>query len=316
MATEKKYQGIPPLSTIKHLDPNLRKVLLPIWSYVNAQMSATGAKPPVKADLNINDILSGFINSRTIGDGAVKTLNVLEDAITRAWGSFGLVSIDIPDYDGAIPYSNLVTIPPFIATDKPLIMWIFLEFYFSSVDASTPDKLHFITDLYRDLVIVRKSRFKWTQSTADADEYFLTDEEGHTVIANPDEVYESYVKLIEVSSGTALAAGQWKWANNDTLDGNTIYVRLIGSTNPVLKTDGYLLAGYKQRRFYSEYFTGYMMYDNIGLMPQSYFHHDDNPGTEMISYHAEATNQMLVGALGSRSVVSRQNDLFILEKKR
>jgi len=51
----------------------------------------------------------------------------------------------------------------------------------------------------------------------------------------------------DLTAGTAgsLAAGEWDWADNDTLGYSTVYVRLSDSTDPDGKAEDYVKAGYK-----------------------------------------------------------------------
>jgi len=94
-------------------------------------------------------------------------------------------------------------------------------------------------------ISIRNADYKWTASGSGTSEYYLEAAAG----GDPG-ISEPYVCTedgSDLTAGTAgsLAAGEWDWADNDTLGYSTVYVRLSDSTDPDGKAEDYVKAGYK-----------------------------------------------------------------------
>lgn len=331
MATEKKYQGIPPLSTIKHLDPNLRKVLLPIWSYVNAQMAATGAKPPVKVDLNINDILSGFINSRTIGDGAVKTLNVLEDNITRSWTYSSETPIGVNYSTGSVllqgSYPIAFTSPTTIS-DYDLMIHIFSEFQMGTYN-DLADWAKPLLFMLNGINAVVAGSLVWHQSSV-ANHWYVTNLAG-TGSGLP--VTIPYIALENSAAGAGvfrevktgaftLSAGEFGYGNREStpLGFNTLYTRLTDSSDPNGKADGYIRPCYIIKLYTSPELRGYNVDGGgtsaIGTVHMSLLHKCNFKDTPFLSNIVIGAGVEYSGLAATLSASSIFVDLIVWERRR
>jgi len=94
-------------------------------------------------------------------------------------------------------------------------------------------------------ISIRNASYKWTASGSGTSEYYLEAAAG----GDPG-ISEPYVCTedgSDLTAGTAgsLAAGEWDWADNDTLGYSTVYVRLSDSTDPDGKAEDYVKAGYR-----------------------------------------------------------------------
>jgi hypothetical protein len=204
--------------------------------------------------------------------------------------------------------------------DKPLLCWFEFELYATgvSVTPTTIDKFHTTTYLYKRWSLVLDGTLKWTQSTADPSEYYLTNEAGTAwgisgeVITDIDNVWENGTKMT-YNSGD-LAVGEWCRDDRDTLGFNTVYVRLTDDANPDGKADHYLLGGTNTRQYYSQYYTGYMMYSGIIGDTPSYIHVYENPGTHPLSISMETRYINCNGSI--TTCKARQMDLVVFERKR
>lgn len=93
--------------------------------------------------------------------------------------------------------------------------------------------------------LVGNSTYQWTLSGSGTGEYYLEASGG----GQPSITNEPPDVLIGGSAaptGTAgsLAAGEWDWADNDTLGFSTIYVRLSGDIDPDTASSGFVQASY------------------------------------------------------------------------
>jgi len=87
---------------------------------------------------------------------------------------------------------------------------------------------------------VRNTNWQWVLSSSGTSEYYLqTAAAGNPDLPEPDAVLENSSAMVIGSVGS-LAAGEWDWADNDTLGYKTIYVRLTDSTDPDAKAVDYL----------------------------------------------------------------------------
>ena len=75
----------------------------------------------------------------------------------------------------------------------------------------------------------------WTASASGTNEYFYT----AAVNSEPDNVYENAVAMVAGIVGS-LAAGEWVYADNDTIGSSRIYVRLTDDADPDVKSLGFL----------------------------------------------------------------------------
>lgn len=90
-------------------------------------------------------------------------------------------------------------------------------------------------------ISVRSAAYAWTASGSGTNEYYLrTAANGNPGFqAQPNNVYINGANATEGTAGS-LTAGQWDYADNDTLGYSTIYVRLSDGTDPDTKTNGYV----------------------------------------------------------------------------
>lgn len=86
---------------------------------------------------------------------------------------------------------------------------------------------------------IRNSSYQWTVSASGTNEYYLEAAGGgNPSIGEPDNVQEGGSNMTPGTAGS-LAAGEWDWADNDTLGYSTVYVRLTaGGPDPDSEPDG------------------------------------------------------------------------------
>lgn len=85
-----------------------------------------------------------------------------------------------------------------------------------------------------------KPVYKWTQSPAKAEEFYLElVGGGDPGISAPGAVYINSASATEGTVG-ALTAGQWDYGDNDTLGYSTVYVRITGDGDPDAQVIGYV----------------------------------------------------------------------------
>ena len=89
-------------------------------------------------------------------------------------------------------------------------------------------------------ISLRSAAYAWTASGSGTNEYYLrTAANGNPgFAAQPNNLYINGANATEGTAGS-LTAGQWDYADNDTLGYSTIYVRLSDGTDPDTKTNGY-----------------------------------------------------------------------------
>jgi len=90
--------------------------------------------------------------------------------------------------------------------------------------------------------LVLSGTFKWTASGSGTSEYYMElTAGGDPGISAPGKVQinSSSASATEGTAGS-LAAGEWDYADNDTLGYSTVYVRLSDGTDPDTKADGYI----------------------------------------------------------------------------
>lgn len=91
---------------------------------------------------------------------------------------------------------------------------------------------------------IREASYQWTESGSGTSEYYLEAAGGGDPgIEEPASVIEDNMGRANGTAGS-LAAGEWDWADNDTLGFNTVYIRLSDSSDPDGKASGYVEAEY------------------------------------------------------------------------
>ena len=76
----------------------------------------------------------------------------------------------------------------------------------------------------------------WIVSASGTGEYYLPRTADKSILSEPDTVYEADVEMTKAVLG-ALAASEWGWGDNDSLDYKTIYVRLSDDVDPDTRYD-------------------------------------------------------------------------------
>lgn len=319
-----KYEAVPPLSTVKGLDPALEKVLRPMRNYVNALIGGTGAKLPIKVELQDADMSSGFISERILGDASVVTRKVVDDNITRVWSYNSDADVNLPEFIPATTFERAIL--TYTASFTPtasyeMMIWGFLQAYAASLDDVT-DIITFEVGIVDNIEIVCDTVFKWTASGSGTNEYYLTNEAGNAMglSACPEFVFEDAVAgggdyLVKATAGT-LAAGEWAYADNDTLGFSTIYVRLTDNTDPDGKTDGYVRAGFQLEYYHSPYFNGYMIgaSDTIADLI-SIIHLHSFTDTKKRSLAMVGSYRIIAGALAAASAYIDAMAMVVLERR-
>lgn len=313
-----KYEAVPPLSTVKGLDPALEKVLRPMRNYVNALIGGTGAKLPIKVELQDADMSSGFISERILGDASVVTRKVVDDNITRVWNynSDTQIAIGTDVYTPSI----LSYTEPFLATNDPILLFSHSELYFTPV---TSDTFYFEFYIMRSILVVLDGVFKWTKNGA-TNEYYLTNEAGGSpgipaLNVGNESILEDDVggngSYLTHNSG-ALNASEYDWGDRNTLGFNTLYVRLSDSTTPDTKPDGYISAGIFLHTVRTGYFNEYLDDgSDAGYLPFDFHLVDPTPGNFTIYYHVSSAGVVIVGSYPATSY-SLLNILSCLERKK
>lgn len=88
---------------------------------------------------------------------------------------------------------------------------------------------------------VVNSSYQWTQSTTDANAYYLEAAGGgDPSLTEPTKVYINKQEATEGSVTTGLSEGEYDWGDFDTIGFDTIYVRLSASADPDTQADGYV----------------------------------------------------------------------------
>lgn len=91
-----------------------------------------------------------------------------------------------------------------------------------------------------DKVSLRSADFQWTASGSGTNEFYLQAAGGGDPgVLEPPELYLAGA-LATAGTAGSLTAGQWDYADNDTLGFSTIYVRLSDGADPDSKTTGYV----------------------------------------------------------------------------
>lgn len=82
------------------------------------------------------------------------------------------------------------------------------------------------------LTSIRNATYKWTAGGGGADEFYLElAAGGDPGLTEPNNVLENGTPMTAGSADT-LSAGEWDWADSDTLGFSTIYVRLTATGDP------------------------------------------------------------------------------------
>lgn len=108
-----------------------------------------------------------------------------------------------------------------------------------------PGLIKLETDVHFNKVSLNISKYKWVQSGSGTAEYYLLDvNKGPSGLvpsftAEPSYVYEDHAVMTAGTVGS-LAAGEWDYGNNDSLAGDTIYIRLSDDADPNTKSEQYV----------------------------------------------------------------------------
>jgi len=95
---------------------------------------------------------------------------------------------------------------------------------------ATIDKIQVWTELTTQLKDI--TDLQWTASGSGTNEYYVeADGGGDPGLASPYNTYEDSVSMTPGTAGS-LAAGEWDWADNDSLGFQTVYVRLSDGADP------------------------------------------------------------------------------------
>lgn len=96
-----------------------------------------------------------------------------------------------------------------------------------------------------DFGIVESGTYQWTLSASGTSEYYLeANGGGDPSINQPDKVFENDIFVVSIANAGGLNAREWSWDDNDTLGYNTVYIRLLDSTDPDSKADDWVEAAY------------------------------------------------------------------------
>lgn len=84
------------------------------------------------------------------------------------------------------------------------------------------------------------SDYQWTASGSGTNEYYLeADGGGDPGLTQPNDVEEDGSDMTGGTAGS-LSAGEWDWADNDSLGYSTVYVRLSDNVDPDTKSAGFI----------------------------------------------------------------------------
>ena len=105
----------------------------------------------------------------------------------------------------------------------------------SQTDATTTAGDYSVADNWEPISLVNAT-YRWLASGSGSNEYYLDlaggGDPGIAEPANVQEVVSGVRTNMTADTAGSLAAGEWDYADNDTLGYSTIYVRLTGSTDP------------------------------------------------------------------------------------
>lgn len=171
-----------------------------------------------------------------VGDGATDDATALQAALDQARAiDLGIVGIAsdrgavVELGPGIYQIASTITIP----------LYVTLRGMGRSVSSIRIDS-GFSGSTDADLSI-RRASYAWAASGSGTSEYYLlrAADNGNPVISEPSSVKANSSALASGTVGS-LTAGQWDYADNDSLGFSTIYVRLSDSTDPDSKAVGYV----------------------------------------------------------------------------
>lgn len=87
-------------------------------------------------------------------------------------------------------------------------------------------------------------KYQWTASSSGASEYYLEQSGGGNPWCGQPQNFEENGTFLASGTAGSLAAGQWAWADNDSLGFSTVYVRLSDDSDPDSADSGSLTAYY------------------------------------------------------------------------
>ncbi len=95
----------------------------------------------------------------------------------------------------------------------------------------------------RDIALNADNRYSvlsvnggWIESGSGTGEYYLPRTADKSLLSKPDTVYEAGTEISEGTLGS-LGASKWAWGDNDSLDYQTLYVRLSADVDPDTRYD-------------------------------------------------------------------------------
>lgn len=165
--------------------------------------------------------------------------------------------------------------------------------------------------------IVKSGTLKWTASGSGTNEYYLElDAGGDPGFPEPTSVLENSSAMSAGNAGVLLA-GEWDYADNDTLGYSTIYVRLTDGVDPDTKSDGYLeqrYTGFKIASGDTTSTSAITVASSVGggsgtdISDSTYLDADSGNGEVNAKVENEAAHENYLVALDSSGEV---NDQFI-----
>lgn len=318
---QSKYQIIPPLSTVKKLDPALRKILQPMIAYMNAQMGVTGAKLDITGKTNPNDFKQRIVSSN-IKANEIATENMSNNSISEAFDYYSETPVALP----SILYSVLGYTSPVVPTINS--QWqvnSFIEVVAGTFDDVT-DKISVSATVCYGVQVVQIGTFKWTESGSGTSEYYLTNiaGTGSGLPSVPNLAEDIILENSASGGGTGLTVGtvgtlsasECCYDDNDALGFDTIYVRLADSTDPDTKADGYVRWAYVVGLMDFPYFTGYMASDAgsvqfpVAFSKRFYPPNYLTGNIVIYGYHS-----ILAGALAASAINATQISISVTERK-
>jgi hypothetical protein len=165
--------------------------------------------------------------------------------------------------------------------------------------------------------IVNSTKFQWTLSASGTSEYYLEAAGGGNPLINvPTQVWGNKIEMTEGTAGT-LSAGEWDYADNDTLGFSTVYVRLTDSTDPDTKSTGWITYKSATDNLWNIYKNPRGDWGWLGEIDKPFFLDDDlepdvsvTPKKETAPYDASDTQTYpwAVGVFQQRLFYARTNN--------
>jgi len=156
--------------------------------------------------------------------------------------------------------------------------------------------------------------YKWTESGSGTSEYYaeLLNGHGDPWLFEPDVLIEDSSNMTPGTIGS-LSTGEWAYGDNDSLDYNTLYVRLTDSSDPDSKAADYIQS---QSTFVAYPFQITLPEDSDSVMPQAIISIDNVHRTIVESIRSISTSPtvtMQVALASSPNVIEAQFPQFQLK---